>query len=228
MSCGCSIHGTPSCVAIVPIFQGLTPEEMSEVGTITRSRKAAKGEMIYTGEASGWNLFIIHTGKVKLSRITENGKEQVIRAAGPGEFFGELSLFGSSPSGETAEAQEVAVMCVIDGTEWKTLMHKYPSILWKVAEELSRRLERAERLIESINLRSVESRIALSLLQLAGDRREVTLPMTKGDWASQLGMSQESLSRKLTLFQEEGLIRTRGRRDITIVDPNGLRDVSYR
>jgi CRP/FNR family transcriptional regulator len=101
-------------------------------------------------------------------------------------------------------------------------MQKYPAIAFKIMEELSRRLEKAENLIKDISLHSVEQRLAQSLLALSREQPKVTLKMTKGDFASHIGMSQETLSRKLAAFQEQGLIKLVGQRQIIILDRQGL------
>jgi len=116
-------------------------------------------------------------------------------------------------------------MCMIEGVKLKELMKKYPSIAFKVMEELSKRLDRVENLIEDINLYSVEQRLAQALLKMSNGKCEVVLSMTKGDLASQLGMSQETLSRKLSLFQERGLIELIGHRRIIILDRDSLYEV---
>jgi CRP/FNR family transcriptional regulator, anaerobic regulatory protein len=113
-------------------------------------------------------------------------------------------------------------MCMIDGQKLKELMSKYPSIAFKIMEVLSQRLEKAENLIENINLNTVEQRLAQALLDLAQGKKTILLNMTKGDLASQLGMSQETLSRKLANFQEEGLILMEGQRRIKLLKPDLL------
>ena len=213
------------CIAIVPIFGALSPDEMAEVAAITVEKKFEKGELIYFAGKEGKKLFVLHRGRVKISRISPTGKTQVIRVIGPGEFMGELSLLSQAALTDYAEALEPCAMCVVEGARLKELMKKYPSIALNVMEELSARLEKAERLIEEINLRSAEGRLAQALLNLAGDRREFQLSLTKGDFASQLGMTQETLSRKLSAFQDKGLIGLKGQRRIIILDAKGLAEV---
>ncbi len=116
-------------------------------------------------------------------------------------------------------------MCLIEGLKLKELMKKYPSIAFKVMEELSRRLEEAEALIETLNLNTVEQRLAQALLAMSGGGQEVELRITKGDFASQLGMSQETLSRKLAAFQERGFIAMKGRK-IKLKDRKGLEELA--
>lgn len=138
---------------------------------------------------------------------------------------GELSLFSSLPLTDNAQALEATKMCVLQGERLKELIAKYPSIAFKVIDELSRRLEKAENRIEDISLSSVTKRIAGALLELSEGRQEVLLPMTKGDLASQLGMTQETLSRKLTALEGEGLIKLKGHRKIIIKERAKLEEI---
>ncbi len=224
---GCR-HGTGShgdCIENVPIFSGLSCGERREILEIASSRSYEKGEMIYRAGDEGGTLFVLHAGRVKIFRLNANGKEQVLRLVGPGEFIGELSLLSSLPLTDNAQALEATTMCILQGERLKQLMAKYPSIAFKVMEELSRRLEKAENRIEEISLSSVDARIARALLELSEGGDEIVLPMTKGDLASQLGMTQETLSRKLAALQEEGTIKLKGHRRIIIRDRQALEEI---
>ncbi len=139
--------------------------------------------------------------------------------------MGELALFNPVPNTDNAEALETTTMCIIEGAKLKKLMKKYPTIAFKIIEEISARLEKAEKLIEDINLYTVEQRLAQALVNLSQDTRRINLKMTKGDFASQIGMSQETLSRKLTAFQEQGLIKLEGQRDIIVLDREALENI---
>lgn len=226
MQCCQHCEHEASCIEHVPIFASLTHEESMEIIEIASSRIFEKGAWVYRAGDEGGTLFILHTGLVKLFRLNASGKEQVLRLVGPGSFFGELSLFSSLPLTDNAQALETTTMCVLQGEQLKALMAKYPSIAFKVLDELSRRLEQAENRIEDISLGSVTKRVAGALLAFAEDRAEIKLPMTKGDLASQLGMTQETLSRKLAALQEEGLIVLQGHRKILIQDKSELLAIS--
>lgn len=220
----CQSHAT--CIQHVPIFSSLSHQEKMEIVEIASSRSYDKGETIYRAGDQGGTLFVLYTGRAKLFRLNASGKEQVLRLVEPGEFIGELSLFSSLPLTDNAQALAPTTMCMLHGDRLKNLMAKYPSIAFKVMDELSRRLEQAENRIQDISLSSVNQRVAGALLELSADRQEVHLPMTKGDLASQLGMTQETLSRKLTSLQEEGLIVLKGHRKILIKDKTGLEEIS--
>lgn len=225
MLCNCHERDGKNCIEMVPIFSSLTQEEMLEVAHITREKTFKKGEMIYMAGDKGEKLYVIHSGKVKITRISDTGKEQVIRILGPGEFMGELSLFSPENMKDNGEALEDIRMCIIDGDNVKKLMIKYPTIAFKVMEELGKRLEKAENLIENINLYSVEKRLAETLLNMASDDGEIKLKMSKRDLASHIGMSQETLSRKLSAFQEIGIIKLIGHRRIIILNKSALEEI---
>jgi CRP/FNR family transcriptional regulator len=210
---------------LVPIFQNLTSEEKQEVAQITSQKSVEKGELIYSMGDEVDSLFVIHSGLVKIYRLSDTGKEQVLRLVKPGDFLGELTLFSHSPMGHYAEALEPCSMCIIEGSQLKALMGKYPTIAFKVLEELSQRLEKTEQLLEDISLHSVERRLAQVLLDLSAGGNEIELEMSKRDLASQMGMSGETLSRKLSSFEAQGLIEQIGQRRMIIKDRAGLEGV---
>lgn len=213
-----------ACLSIVPIFNTLSAEERMEVSRIAQAKSFMKGDYIYqAGEVDG-TLFVLYTGRVKRFRLNVNGKEQVLRSVGPGEFLGELSLFSSLPFTDYAQVTEPCTMCVLEGRRLKELMTKYPAIAFKILDEMSKRLERAENRIETNSLSSVGQRLAMTILELAEQKTRFQLPMSKGDLASQLGMTQETLSRKLAAFQEEGVIEQFGHRGIRILDKEKLEE----
>ena len=226
MQCCNHCKSNTCCIDKVPIFAGLSNAEKAEIAEIASSRSFEKGEMIYMAGDKGGTLFVLHTGRAKLFRLNTSGKEQVLRLVGPGEFIGELSLFSSLPLTDNAQALEATTMCVLQGERLKELMAKYPSIAFKVLDELSRRLEKAENRIEEISSSPVAKRIAGALLELSEGKQEVFLPMSKGDLASQLGMTQETLSRKLTALEKEGLLKLKGQRKIIIKDKSRLEEIS--
>ncbi len=224
MNCNCHQRDGRNCIELVPIFSNLSKDEMIEIALITNEKIVSKGEIIYWAGERTDSLYVIHKGRVKITRTNEAGKEQILRVLGPGQFMGELTLFNDKASTDSAIATENTIMCKIDGKDIKSLMGRYPSISFKILEELSKRLEKAETLVEDISLSSVERRIAKSILDLQ-DGGIVNLVMTKGDWASLLGMSQETLSRKLTYFQENGFIKLKGHRQIHILNEEGLKEI---
>ena len=163
-------------------------------------------------------------GKVKIYRLSEMGKEQVLRILKPGDFTGELAVFSASIHESYAEAMVDTEFCLITRSDLQRLLEKYPSISLKLLSEFSRRLENSEKQTTRISTERVETRIAqylLEQLQESDDSFEITLPMSKKDIASYIGTSPETLSRKLTELEEEGYIK-QARKKIQITDIDGL------
>lgn len=223
---GCSCQGPRACMHKVPIFSSLNPEEMARVAAIISDREYAKGETIYLNGEAREQLYVINQGKAKVYKVSEAGREQIIRILYPGDFMGELSLFVDAPLNSNAEALEPTSVCIIDGQKLKGIIREVPAIALKIIEELSKRLKNAENMIESLGLHDVEQRVADILLNMSADREEIKLTISKRDLAAHMGMSQETLSRKLSFFQERGWIRQKGQRTILITDRQALLEIS--
>lgn len=214
-----------SCLNNVPIFQHLTNEELKQIANIAKSKKIAKGNLVYQAGDDTNKLFVVNQGQIKISRISEKGDEQVIRVLGPGEFMGELSLFSNLPMNDYAEATENTVVCMVEGSGLKNIMKDNPTIAFKILEELSKRLENVDKRVEEIRHQSTKWRLAQMLLNLSKGEKTIRLPISKGMLASQMGMNNATLSRNLTYFEELGLISQNGQREITIHNHDGLREI---
>ena len=146
--------------------------------------------------------------------------------------MGELSLFGGGTQNSYAEALEPTELCRILGRDLKELLKQFPEIAIKILEEFSQRLERAEAFMEQIGQQSVDQRLADNLLKMAQNVEEnrdgestIILPMSKGDLASMIGTSQETLSRKLSEFRDRGWLELNGQREIRILDKKALKNL---
>lgn len=212
------------CISLVPIFNHLEEEQMDEVMALIHSRSYKKGEDIYqTGNASD-ALYIVRRGRVKIYRISESGKEQILRILNPGDFTGELALFNESVHDAFASALVDTDICMIKRNDLQNLLLKYPNISMKILSELSHRLAQSETQTTRATER-VELRIALFLVESMDHNSKsdvITLPMCKKDLASYLGTTPETISRKLLEFEDAGLIKQLSNKSIKIIDVDGL------
>lgn len=212
------------CISLVPIFNHLEEEQMVEVMALIHSRSYKKGEDIYqTGNASD-ALYIVRRGRVKIYRISESGKEQILRILNPGDFTGELALFNESVHDAFASALVDTDICMIKRNDLQNLLLKYPNISMKILSELSHRLAQSETQTTRATER-VELRIALFLVESMDHNSKtnvITLPMSKKDLASYLGTTPETISRKLLEFEDAGLIKQLSNKSIKIIDVDGL------
>ncbi|NBI08202.1 Crp/Fnr family transcriptional regulator [Senegalia massiliensis] len=215
-----------NCIDKVPVFNNLTYDEMSEIAMITSHREYQKYETIYLAGEESQRLYVVNSGKVKITRISESGKEQIIRVLEPGDFMGELSLFVPSPLESNAQTLEKTSVCIIEGNKLNQIIKKHPDIAIKILEEISTRLNDAENLIESLGLQDVEQRVANILLELSEGNNKINLKITKRDLASYIGVSRETLSRRLTDLQNKGIIEQEGQRKICILHREKLEDIA--
>lgn len=209
-----------ACVALVPIFNHLEKAQMDEVNKTIRTVIYKKGEMIYRAGNPINSLYIIRQGRVKIYRLSETGKDQLVRILHPGDFTGELALFNESISEAYAETLENTVVCMVKRSELQALLCRYPAIAFKLLAELAGRLERSEKQTTRFATEKVETRIALFLAECvdANDLSgEIVLPMRKKELASYLGTTPETVSRKLVEFETLGYIKQKNNRRIEIV-----------
>lgn len=213
-----------SCVSLVPLFNHLDEKQMDQITQLAHSVRRARGEMIYhQGERSA-GLYILHKGRIKVYRLAESGKEQLVRILEPGDFTGELSLFDDTPHDAYAEALEAVEICMIERDQMQQLLKEYPAISLKMLAEFSSRLADTEQRAARIAMESAETRIALYLADLSEEQRTLTveLPMNRKDLASYLGTTPETISRKLSLFEEQGWIHQAGMKTVEILDLDAI------
>lgn len=217
-----------NCVSIVPIFNHLEKGQLAEIGKVIRTIRLKKGENIYRAGERSDALYIVRNGRIKIYRLSESGKEQLVRILLPGDFTGELALFSGSINEAYAAAMEETTVCTVKRAELQNLLEKYPAISLKLLAEFASRLEQSEIQTTRFANEKVETRLALFLAECLGDQNkqtpvaEVVLPMSKKDLASYLGSTPETLSRKLLELEAAGYIVQQTKRRIKIIDVDGL------
>jgi CRP/FNR family transcriptional regulator, anaerobic regulatory protein len=213
------------CISLVPIFNHLEKEQMDEIMAVTRSGSYKKGENIYSAGDQSDSLYIVSKGKIKIYRLSESGKEQLLRILNPGDFTGELALFNATLHEAFADAIEETNVCTIKRSEFQQLLLKYPSISIKVLTEFSSRLEQSEKQVTRFATEKVETRIAIFLAECVDNEKEsmeIVLPMNKKDMASYLGTTPETISRKLASLEDAGYIKQISNNKIKILDLDGM------
>ncbi|HPX00027.1 MAG TPA: Crp/Fnr family transcriptional regulator [Sedimentibacter sp.] len=233
--CNCNGHSCSHgyCIDNIPIFVDLPFEVKQSIMESSDHKVYKKGEMIFSPGDCFDYLFVVNKGRVKLSKISVMGKEQILKILEVGDFAGELALFKDTVMTNFAEAMEKTEICIIKNEKIHEIIVQRPEIALKFLEKYTERIQQSEEIIEQIGLREVEQRIANYLVSeveknnIKGKNKEyvINLPVTKSVLSSMLGTTKETLSRKLSLLQDGGLIRLEGQRKIIITDMENLRDI---
>lgn len=215
------------CVARVPLFQALSHDEQLDVAGVARPLQVARGESIYSAGDDVSQLMVVHTGRIKISRISAEGQEQIIRVLEPGDFVGESAFLNGGRPDHFATALETGSMCVFRHEDLGQLIGQHPSIGLRMLQGVSRRLDATEERLAAVTSVEVGGRLARYLVDLPAkrsgrDTTRVRLPLAKKDIASLLDTTPESLSRQLRRLQDAGVIELEGARGIRIVDIDRL------
>ncbi len=219
----CSKCHNNICTRKVPIFAGLAAEEIQEVTELIIRTSYGKGEMIIGEDDQLNQLIILNSGMAKGYRYNIDGKEQILHLFSQGDFFGETNLLRSNKATYNLIALSEVNICAINKEDFQNLVKKFPLIGFKVMEVLSERLDRLEHQVEAMGTGTVEDRIAHTLVEFAykfGSSNdgvwEITLPLNREGIASYIGLTRETVSRTLNLFQDQGLIKLQGNKKILI------------
>ncbi|MFA7670027.1 MAG: Crp/Fnr family transcriptional regulator [Burkholderiaceae bacterium] len=217
-------HIPTLCVSRVPIFNHLPAEALAVIAAKASMRAYERGQFIHRAGEPSDKLFIVHKGKVKVYRLADTGKEQLVRILNPGDFAGELALFSDDADDSYAEAMQASEICTIYQADVRALLLQYPDISLHVLAELSRRLGTSEKQAATIATTSINTRLAQYLADQAEQESSFTfnLPMSRKNLASFLGTTPETVSRRFGEFEDAGWIRQSGQRKITILDLDAL------
>jgi len=220
--------GLVSQIASIPLFEGLLREQHEELARIVRDRSYKRGQTIFSEGDEGSGFYVIISGRVKIFKLSPDGKEQILHVFGPGEPFGEVPVFTGQHFPAHAEALDPNRTLFFPRDAFVGLIKKDPSLALNMLAVLSRRLRRFTAMIEDLSLKEVPGRLAAYILYLSEQRdgsNDIELDISKGQLASLLGTIPETLSRILTKMIRNELIEADGPR-ITIRDRTGLEELA--
>ncbi|MGO4527767.1 Crp/Fnr family transcriptional regulator [Paenibacillus sp. 2TAF8] len=221
-------HGkNDACFTKVSLFQHLDPADAALLTSLLHTSKYLKGEyIVQEGELSD-SLFVIHQGSVKLSKYNENGKEHIIRFLFSGDFFGQHSLLHQTPHQSNAEVLETSSICSIRKQDFDQLLEHDPKLAYHFLLAITRLLNETDEWNSSLSAMTTDQKIAKLLLDFHTRNHanpEIRLPVFKKDMALLLGITPETLSRKLNLMQHQRLLQVNGN-EIRILQLQELKDM---
>lgn len=197
-----------------PLFQGLPESQINKLTRIVTEHSFTDGQVIFTEGDKADGFYIVVTGRVKIYKLSPEGKEQILHVIEPGEPFAEVAMFSGGTLPAHAEALKESKVIFIPKGAFIALIQQDPSLAMNMFGTLSIRLKRFTSLIEDLSLKEVPQRLAAHLLYLSGDKNNqgnFELTISKGQLASLLGTIPETLSRILKKMIAQGCIAMKGR-----------------
>ncbi len=201
----------------VPIFSDIDDSEITHVARVGVRKKYKRGTLVLLEEEIGAALFVILSGKVKIIRSDEDGREVILSILGENDFFGEMAIL----DGLTRSASVVAItkteLFMIHRRDFLKLLNDFPTVGIALLRELTMRLRKADTQIKSLSLKDAAGRVANVILQLADEigkirhgRVEIDQLPLQQDLASMAGTSRETISRMVHMFIRKGHIELEG------------------
>ncbi|MDO8307062.1 MAG: Crp/Fnr family transcriptional regulator [Actinomycetota bacterium] len=211
-----------------PLFAALDPEDAAALRASLRETLVPRGEALFNEGEPGDRMYIIIDGKVKLGQTSADGRETLLGVLGPGENFGELSLFDPGLRTSTATALTDAVVLGIGNEQLRPWLAGRPEIAAALLQALARRLRRTNEAMADLVFSDVPGRVAKALMDLGEkfgtvtpEGLMVTHDMTQEELAQLVGASRETVNKALADFAQRGWIRLETRQ-VLILDVERL------
>jgi CRP-like cAMP-binding protein len=212
-----------------PLFAALDDEAAEALHANMARAELSRGEVLFHEGDPGDRLYVIVEGKVKLGRTSGDGRENLLAILGPGEMFGELSLFDPGPRNATATSVSDAVLIGLGTDELITWLTGRPDVSRQLLRALARRLRRTNENLADLVFSDVPGRVAKALLDLSerfgrltDDGLRVAHDLTQEELAQLVGASRETVNKALADFASRGWLRLEARA-VVLLDIDRLR-----
>ena len=205
-------------IQTVPLFSDLSKTSLKKITEKMVSRSYDKEKMILIEESAGETFFLISNGTVKITRMSDDGREVILAILGEGDFFGEMALLDGEGRSANVVALENADVLTLQRSDFLEILERFPKIAIHLLKELTTRIRHSDQQIESLSLSGAEQRIALVLIRLAeemGQIKEGTVTIEnipyQQDIANMAGTSRETVSRVYKMLEDKQYISRKGK-----------------
>ncbi|MFW8601192.1 Crp/Fnr family transcriptional regulator [Desulfobacterota bacterium M19] len=213
-------------LAQTPLFGGLPSSLISELALIVSDQTMERGETIFADGDPGLGFYIVVSGKVKIFKLSADGKEQILHILEKREPFAEAAIFAGAPYPAYAMAMTKTRLFFFSRPAFMDLIRTKPDLAMNMMAALSRRLKKFTSMIEALSLKEVPGRLAAHLLLLSEQQgRSFELDIARNNLASLLGTIPETLSRIFAKMVKNGFIESSGKQ-IKIINLEALEDLA--
>ena len=212
----------------IKLFADLSDEDMKTMEAMTKMESVRKRQIVYIPGDPCNSVYILKEGRIKISRLMEDGRELTLVILEPGEIFGEIDVLENTSRDTMAAAMDDCNICVMRKEDFERFLRMKPDIPIKLTKLIGLRLKKIENRIENLLYKDVPSRLARILLDLGdatgfNDNMGVRLNarLTHQELANLIASTRETVSLTLGEFRDKGLIEF-DRKEIIIRNKNGL------
>jgi CRP-like cAMP-binding protein len=217
-----TIHKLTDLLAVLPYFKDLDVSTAQAVTQAALRRKYETNQIILLEGEPASGLYIIQDGWLKVSKISLDGREQILQFLGTGEVFNAIGVFTNTPNPATVTALEPSIVWMIPKESMLELLQTHPALARMIIQDLAGRVLHLITLVEDLSLRKVESRFARLLLEEAhNDIIQRKRWATQTEIAARLGTVPDVVSRTMRKMTELGILQAT-RSEITILDRGKL------
>ncbi len=197
-----------------PLFEALDEEDTAALRSSVNEVRLGRGQTLFGEGDEGDRLYVILSGKVKLTRTAVDGRENLLGVLGPSEMFGELSLFDPRPRTASAVAVTDSVLAGLGHDDLRPFLSSRPQVSLQLLKALAARLRRTNDVMADLVFTDVPGRVAKALLELADkfgkegeDGLHVHHDLTQEELAQLVGASRETVNKALAEFALRGWLR---------------------
>lgn len=212
----------------ISLFRGLPVPHLEKLTDILVDQTFDRSVRIFSEGDEALGFYAVISGRIKIFKLSPQGKEQILHIYGAGNIFGEVPMFAGGTFPASAETMEKSRVFFFSRQSFLEMIRREPILAMNMLAELSRRLRHLSRLIEELSLKEVPGRLAAYLMLLSeksGNLETLNLDITKTQLAGILGTIPETLSRILSRMINQGIIEVNGR-TIKILDRSALIEMS--
>ncbi len=225
---------TPSCQSCefkhTSLFKSCSATELSTLSETKCFNTYKKGQVIFHEGNRPLGIFCVYSGKVKVSRMASDGKEQIIRLAKQGDTLGFRSLIDNSKYTASAVAMDDCDVCFVPASEFNDLLTNNTQVTNDLMRMLAKSLGETQDKFVHLAMKPVRERLAEALLLLKTTFQKegestFSIAISREDLSSIVGTAKETVIRFLSEFKEEGIVSTHGS-TVTILKPEVLMRIS--
>ena len=215
-------------ISAIPLFNGLPDDQLGAIRQIAVEKQFNKGQTIFSEGDETKGFFVVVDGRVKIYKVSSEGKEQILHIFEAGQSFGEVTVFAGQQLPANAQTLAKSLLLLFPRSAFVGLVTANPSLALNLLAIMSKKLRQFAAQIENLSLKEIPARLASYLIYLVeeqGTEDTITLNISKGQLASLLGTIPETLSRIFAKLSVQNLIRVEGPK-ITLLDRQRIEDLA--